>query len=101
MKYDRNLISEMKTASPRMPSPLTAGITRLAYLQNVQMFILLFVKYRKINIVICKTYAMCPNIIYCDNYVMAESNCILVLYLVTILSSRHARVWLSLVVNLI
>ena len=29
-----NLISEMKTASPRMPSPLTAGITRLAcYLQ--------------------------------------------------------------------
>lgn len=43
MKYDRNLISEMKTASPRMPSPLTAGITRLAYLQNVQMFII-FVK---------------------------------------------------------
>ena len=28
---DKNLISEMKTASPRMPSPLTAGITRLAF----------------------------------------------------------------------
>ena len=30
---------------------------------------------------------MCPNIIYCDNYVMAESNCILVLYFVSITST--------------
>ena len=31
-----NLMSDMKTASPRMPSPLTAGITVLAfYLQVV------------------------------------------------------------------